>query len=90
MMIYRAEAHFYKTIWVCFSDPFDDQIRIARAILESVQGVASNLVEYETILHNIRRNIQNKKFLVVLDDVWTEDSTKWEQLIACLKYGSQE
>ncbi|KAK8664252.1 hypothetical protein V6N13_084050 [Hibiscus sabdariffa] len=36
----------------------------------------------------IRSCVLGKKMLLVLDDVWTEDATKWEQLKNSLKYCS--
>ncbi|XP_031286375.1 putative disease resistance protein RGA3 [Pistacia vera] len=84
----KMKTHFDKKIWVCVSDPFDE-IRIAKAILESLVGDASKLSELETILQHISQYLDRKKFFLVLDDVWTEDSKNWEQLKDCLKCGSQ-
>ncbi|XP_021904950.1 putative disease resistance protein RGA1 isoform X2 [Carica papaya] len=72
---------FEKRIWVCVSDPFDE-IRIAKAILESITGSTPNLVELENVLQEIQKSIKNNKFLLVMDDVWNEDCLKW----ACLEY----
>ncbi|KAH7565425.1 hypothetical protein JRO89_XS09G0205100 [Xanthoceras sorbifolium] len=85
---HEVTAHFNKQIWVCVSDPFDE-IMIGKAILESLIGVAPNLNEFESVLIKIKESINGKKFLLVLDDVWTEDSNKWEQLKSSLKYGAK-
>ncbi|XP_011015786.1 PREDICTED: putative disease resistance protein RGA3, partial [Populus euphratica] len=79
-------THFDKTIWVCVSDPFNE-ITIAKAILEDLMGSAPNLNELQTLLKHVQESIRGKKFLLVLDDVWNEDSTKWEQLKDSLKCG---
>ncbi|KAJ4718000.1 Disease resistance protein [Melia azedarach] len=78
--------NFEKRIWVSVSDPFDE-LRIAKAIIEALQGVACNLVELESLLQYIHGSIAGKKFLLVLDDVWTEDYNRWEPLYNCLKNG---
>ncbi|XP_021293996.1 putative disease resistance protein RGA3 [Herrania umbratica] len=83
----QVKAYFDKRIWVCVSDPFDE-IRIAKAILEALTEVAPNVIELETLLQKIHHSIERKKFLLVLDDVWTEDCTKWESLKHSLKCGS--
>uniref|UniRef100_A0A6N2NKA5 AAA+ ATPase domain-containing protein n=1 Tax=Salix viminalis TaxID=40686 RepID=A0A6N2NKA5_SALVM len=70
---HQVETYFGKRIWVCVSDPFDEK-RIAKAILEG-------------LLERIQESIRGKRFLLVLDDVWNEDSTKWEQLKNSLKRG---
>ncbi|KAL5824441.1 hypothetical protein ACOSQ3_020504 [Xanthoceras sorbifolium] len=85
---HEVTAHFNEKIWVCVSDPFDE-IRIGKAILESLRNVAPNLNEFESVLKNIKESITDKKFLLVLDDVWTKDSNKWEELKSSLEYGAK-
>ncbi|XP_040367141.1 disease resistance protein RGA2-like isoform X1 [Rosa chinensis] len=75
----KVAAHFDKKVWVCVSDPFDE-IKIAKAIIESLLGTPSSSNELEILLQCIKTHIENKKLLLVLDDVWTEDETKWENL----------
>ncbi|XP_031248246.1 disease resistance protein RGA2-like [Pistacia vera] len=75
----EVKTHFDKKIWVCVSDPFDE-IRIAKAILESLLGGKKDADELETVLNEIREFIKEKKILLVLDDVWLEDFRKWEQV----------
>ncbi|KAL5755793.1 hypothetical protein ACOSQ2_020539 [Xanthoceras sorbifolium] len=85
---HEVTAHFNEKIWVCVSNPFDE-IRIGKAILESLRNVAPNLNEFESVLRNIKESITDKKFLLVLDDVWTKDSNKWEELKSSLEYGAK-
>ncbi|KAK8349730.1 hypothetical protein V6Z11_A06G164700 [Gossypium hirsutum] len=66
------------------NDPFDE-IRIANAILEALTGIPLGLRELNTVLEKIHESIVGKKFLLVLDDVWTEDERKWQSLKCCLK-----
>ncbi|XP_062026833.1 disease resistance protein RGA2-like [Rosa rugosa] len=77
----KVAAHFDKKVWVCVSDPFDE-IKIAKAIIESLDKneTQKNSDELETLLNCIKTHVESKKFLLVLDDVWTEDQTKWESL----------
>ncbi|KAG5225112.1 disease resistance NBS-LRR family protein [Salix suchowensis] len=83
---HEVETYFGKRIWVCVSDPFDE-IRIAKAILEALVGSAQDLIELQALLERIQESVSRKRFLLVLDDVWNEDSTKWEQLKNSLKRG---
>ncbi|KAL9462039.1 hypothetical protein AB3S75_000104 [Citrus x aurantiifolia] len=80
--------HFGKRIWVCVSDPFDEY-RIAKAIIEALEGSATNLVELNALLLRINESIAREKFLLVLDDVWTEDYNKWESFRRCLINGQR-
>ncbi|KAM2925615.1 hypothetical protein FF1_043108 [Malus domestica] len=75
----NVKACFKIKIWVCVSEPFDE-IKIAKAIIEGVRATPPNSDELETLLQCIFKSIEGKKFLLVLDDVWTEDERKWEKL----------
>ncbi|KAJ4719014.1 Disease resistance protein [Melia azedarach] len=77
---------FDKIIWVCVSDPFDE-FRIAKAIIEAFERSNPNLGQFQSLLEQINASILRKKFLLVLDDVWTEDHNKWEPFKNCLKNG---
>ncbi|KAL5757762.1 hypothetical protein ACOSP7_020373 [Xanthoceras sorbifolium] len=79
-------SKFDERIWVCVSDPFDE-VRIARAIIEGLGGQHTHLVEFQSLLVCIRETIVNRKFLLILDDVWTEDFAKWGPLYSSLNNG---
>ncbi|XWS64774.1 hypothetical protein CRYUN_Cryun05aG0032500 [Craigia yunnanensis] len=80
------QTHFDKNIWVCVSDPFDLG-QIARAILENLDSTISfqNTTPLQNLLSKIRENIKEKKFFLVLDDVWTDHGQDWEQLKAAFQ-----
>ncbi|KAL9459566.1 hypothetical protein AB3S75_002882 [Citrus x aurantiifolia] len=78
--------NFDKRIWVCVSDPFDE-FRIAKAIIEGLEGSLPNLVELNSLLEYIHKSIKEKKFFLILDDVWTDDYSKWEPFHNCLMNG---
>ncbi|KAJ9190273.1 hypothetical protein P3X46_001493 [Hevea brasiliensis] len=84
----KVAAHFNKRIWVCVSDPFDE-VRIAKAILESLRDTETNSVELQTLLQQMQQSIKGQRFLLVLDDVWTEDARKWENLMHSFKCGER-
>ncbi|KAL0348714.1 UNVERIFIED_CONTAM: putative disease resistance protein RGA1 [Sesamum angustifolium] len=82
----QVKNQFKLKIWVCVSDPFDE-IKIAKAILEDTDRASSSLSEPQTLLKAVEKSISGQKFLLVLDDVWEEDDSKWESLKECLKSG---
>uniref|UniRef100_A0A6N2MJY8 ParB-like N-terminal domain-containing protein n=2 Tax=Magnoliopsida TaxID=3398 RepID=A0A6N2MJY8_SALVM len=71
--------HFEEKIWVCVSEPFDE-VRIAKDILEQLEGSTPNMAELQSLLPRVSQSINGKRVLLVLDDVWTEDHRQWEQL----------
>uniref|UniRef100_A0A7N2LWA0 Uncharacterized protein n=1 Tax=Quercus lobata TaxID=97700 RepID=A0A7N2LWA0_QUELO len=82
------QAHFQQRIWVCVSDPFD-QCKVAKAIIEYIEGQSPNITELQSLLPHICDLIGKKKFFLVLDDVWTEEFIKWEPFKNALKCGAQ-
>ncbi|KAL6335473.1 hypothetical protein AAG906_029716 [Vitis piasezkii] len=83
----EVETHFDKRIWVYVSDPFDP-IRVCRAIVEALPKECRYLHDLEALQQKIRTCIGGKKFLLVLDDVWTENHQLWEQLKSTLSCGA--
>uniref|UniRef100_A0A2N9GF56 NB-ARC domain-containing protein n=1 Tax=Fagus sylvatica TaxID=28930 RepID=A0A2N9GF56_FAGSY len=63
--------------------------RVAKAIIESVEGQSPNMTTLQSLLDGICDKIGGKKFFLVLDDVWTEESTIWEPFRLALRNGAQ-
>ncbi|KAJ9190583.1 hypothetical protein P3X46_001769 [Hevea brasiliensis] len=67
--------------WICVSDDFNfNPRRLTKSILESIDGKSRDLVDLDTLQNCLRDKLKGKKFLVVLDDVWTEKEREWETL----------
>ncbi|XP_065625708.1 putative disease resistance protein RGA3, partial [Quercus suber] len=85
----KVKAHFEIKGWVCVSNPFE-QCKVAKEILESIEGQSSNLTALESLLNRICDKVRGKKFFLVFDDVWTEDYAMWKPFRDALKNcGSQ-
>ncbi|KAL8557670.1 hypothetical protein ACS0TY_004948 [Phlomoides rotata] len=83
----RVEESFKLRVWICVSDPFDLTV-IAKGILESIEkGSSPNTNQLDVLLKCVQVSVLGKKFLLVLDDVWTEDYNKWEPLERALSCG---
>ncbi|KAL9463498.1 hypothetical protein AB3S75_001329 [Citrus x aurantiifolia] len=78
--------HFKIRMWVCVSDPFDE-FSVAKSIIEGLEGETSNLGSLQSYLLRIYEAIAKEKFLLILDDVWNDDRTKWEPFNHCLMNG---
>ncbi|GMY05121.1 putative disease resistance protein RGA3 [Fagus crenata] len=84
----RVEEYFEMRIWVCVSDDFQIT-RLIRAIIESIDGRASDLSELDPLQKSLQAKLRWRKFLVVLDDVWNEDEVKWDGLKYVLWCGAK-
>ncbi|XP_042416559.1 putative disease resistance protein RGA3 [Zingiber officinale] len=89
--VYNDEAiqeHFQLKIWVCVSGNFSVE-RLTKEIIESATRKKCELTNLDALHVILNENITSKKFLLVLDDVWNEDSSKWEKFYAPLKNGAK-
>ncbi|XP_012856537.1 PREDICTED: putative disease resistance protein RGA3 [Erythranthe guttata] len=80
----RVKNCFQLRIWICVSRSFDE-VGIANEIIFRVGGSKPNTNQLDMLLRCLKELISGKKFLLVLDDVWIEDNTKWEPLKNSLK-----
>ncbi|XP_044508348.1 putative disease resistance protein RGA3 isoform X3 [Mangifera indica] len=72
----RVSDHFELKMWVCVSDEFSLK-KLLIDIINSATGkkyIQKNIDQLQTIL---RDNIIDKKYLLVLDDVWNENYELW-------------
>ncbi|XP_022145229.1 putative disease resistance protein RGA4 [Momordica charantia] len=85
-MVFNHELikeHFDKTIWVCVSKPFII-VNILEGIFQSLTNTSSGLNYKETLFHRLQKEMQGKKYFLVLDDVWNEEVALWDELRDCL------
>ncbi|KAF9610773.1 hypothetical protein IFM89_024629 [Coptis chinensis] len=81
---------FELKIWVCVSEPFDRE-RIAKEIIAHATGekLPENVVGWDLLHEHLCNSVRGKRFLLVLDDIWTRDSGLWEPLKLSLNGGER-
>ncbi|KAL4379204.1 hypothetical protein GQ457_02G041090 [Hibiscus cannabinus] len=84
-----VKHHFESRMWVCVSDIFDVRI-IVKNIIKSVtnQSLSQNL-EMDQLQKLLRDKIYEKKYLLVLDDIWNDDRELWFSLKKLLMDGAR-
>ncbi|CAL8175686.1 unnamed protein product [Prunus armeniaca] len=75
----RVLQHFDSRIWIFVSEEFNVK-KIMKAAIESAIGVECNLSEIELLQSRLSQLLQKKRYLIVLDDIWTEDQDDWDKL----------
>nr|XP_023875309.1 putative disease resistance RPP13-like protein 1 [Quercus suber] len=85
----KVNKNFDLKAWVCVSENFDN-LEILKAILERINGSASNLQCLDSLETKIREILKGKKFFVVLDDVWNENCAVWDNFLKVFKCEAQE
>ncbi|RVW24189.1 putative disease resistance RPP13-like protein 1 [Vitis vinifera] len=84
----RVKKHFDLKAWVCVSEEFDP-IRVTKTILEAINSSTSNTTDLNLLQVQLKERINMKKSLLVLDDVWNEDSCDWDALRTPLIVGAK-
>ncbi|KAM4091806.1 hypothetical protein ACJW30_09G163700 [Castanea mollissima] len=82
----RVATSFDSKIWVCVSEDFN-VLKLAKEILESAGGEISENMSMDSVQASLRSILKERRFLIVLDDVWNEDRDKWIELENFLREG---
>ncbi|XP_020231426.1 putative disease resistance RPP13-like protein 1 [Cajanus cajan] len=83
-----VQKHFDLTIWAWVSDDFD-VFRVTKTIVESVTSKKSDSTNLDALRVELKNNLRDKKFLLVLDDLWNEKYNDWNHLIAPFTSGKK-
>ncbi|KAJ4789186.1 NBS-LRR-like resistance protein [Rhynchospora pubera] len=75
----RVKEHFQLSLWVCVSIDEFNVIEIIKSIIERASGDASKNSK-EMLQHELRKILDKKRYLLVLDDVWSKEREKWNEL----------
>ncbi|KAK9217344.1 hypothetical protein WN943_005971 [Citrus x changshan-huyou] len=75
----RVQGHFDLKAWTCVSDDFD-VIRLTKTILRSITKQTTDDSDLNLLQEELKKKLSQKKFLLVLDDVWNENYNDWDRL----------
>eukprot|EP00261_Vitis_vinifera_P031361 XP_019072604.1 PREDICTED: putative disease resistance protein RGA3 [Vitis vinifera] len=84
----RVVDFFELKIWICVSDDFDVKL-LVKKFLESFSGGDVDLGSLNVLKDSLHEKLRQKRYLLVLDDVWNDDSLKWEELRTLLMVGDK-
>lgn len=83
----RVKQCFDQVMWVCVSKEFDVN-GLTRKIVQEATGGGTNVTGLNTLQTILQEKLSSKKFLLVFDDVWNDNSlSDWETLLGPLKFG---
>ncbi|WOH09407.1 hypothetical protein DCAR_0728864 [Daucus carota subsp. sativus] len=71
--------NFPERMWVTVSDDFY-YIKILNEMIESLTSTNLGLKNPQGLTNELQKSLKGKRFLLVLDDVWNEESVKWDNL----------
>uniref|UniRef100_A0A7N0ZX39 NB-ARC domain-containing protein n=1 Tax=Kalanchoe fedtschenkoi TaxID=63787 RepID=A0A7N0ZX39_KALFE len=70
---------FDVSAWACLSDEFKVG-DVIKSILEFITKRRPKLDGLDSLQQELKKELQGKKFLLILDDMWSEDPRKWDDL----------
>ncbi|XP_071720701.1 putative disease resistance protein RGA3 [Rutidosis leptorrhynchoides] len=80
----KVKDYFELRVWVCVSEGFD-VLTVSKAIYQDVTGEENAPASLNSLQEALKEKLSNKRFLLVLDDVWNEDHQKWKDVEKPLK-----
>ncbi|XP_074320263.1 putative disease resistance protein RGA3 [Silene latifolia] len=83
----RVKKHFDIAKWACVPE-INDQQKVLGEISRALTGMSNHDLSREQIQSNIRVAVKDKKFLLVLDDIWDESRDRWLDLLSLLQCGN--
>ncbi|KAI5313878.1 hypothetical protein L3X38_043054 [Prunus dulcis] len=75
----RVVQHFDSRIWIFVSEDFNVK-KIMQEAIERATEDECKLSKIELLQSLVSKLLQKKRYLIVLDDVWTEDQDDWNNL----------
>uniref|UniRef100_A0A2N9HJ32 Uncharacterized protein n=1 Tax=Fagus sylvatica TaxID=28930 RepID=A0A2N9HJ32_FAGSY len=83
----KVKTYFELKMWVCVSNVFDVKT-IVEKIIGSATGTKPENLDMDQLQTKLREKLNQKKYLLMLDDVWNEDNESWCDLKRLLMDGS--
>ncbi|XP_042030920.1 putative disease resistance protein RGA3 isoform X1 [Salvia splendens] len=76
-----VKARFGSLIWVHVSQTFDAISLFNKILYKETKKASDGVESRDDILEKLQEALKGKNFLLVLDDVWNDDVSKWEDFI---------
>ncbi|XP_078158385.1 putative disease resistance protein RGA3 [Carex rostrata] len=76
----RIKEEFQLKIWVCISKEVKG-VEILKCMIREAEGEHGAAQERSELVPILKRLVEGKKFLLVLDDVWEESRAVWNSLL---------
>ncbi|KAI5410597.1 hypothetical protein KIW84_055929 [Lathyrus oleraceus] len=82
----KVHNHFDLTAWACVSEDFD-VFRVTKTLLESVTKTPWETDNLDLLRVELKKNLRDRRFFIVLDDLWNDKYSDWDELVSPLISG---
>ncbi|WVY98007.1 hypothetical protein V8G54_030158 [Vigna mungo] len=85
----KIDECFQLKMWVCVSNDFELRNVLIKILNSAPNSTPKNFKNFETekLQNLLRKKLEGKKFLLMLDDVWNEDPARWHELKEIIDVG---
>jgi hypothetical protein len=83
----KVQEHFDLKAWACVSEDFDI-LRVTKTLLESVTSTTWESNNLDFLRVELIKYLRDKRFLIVLDDLWNDNYNDWDELVTPLNKGN--
>ncbi|RYR71668.1 hypothetical protein Ahy_A02g005894 isoform B [Arachis hypogaea] len=84
----QVQQKFNVKAWVCVGEVFD-VLKVTKTVVEKATSASCNMNDLDSVQQRLRTEVTGKKFLVVLDDMWTNHYDDWKTFLIPFQCGSQ-
>ncbi|XP_027341560.1 putative disease resistance protein At3g14460 isoform X2 [Abrus precatorius] len=84
----EVQKQFDLKAWACVSEDFD-VFRITKNLVESFASKVCNSTNIDVLRVELKNSIEDKKILLVLDDLWNEKYNDWHHLVSPFSSGKK-
>ncbi|KAL1329095.1 putative disease resistance RPP13-like protein 1 [Arachis hypogaea] len=72
--------------WICVSENFD-VVETTKNVIKGISSGVCSLESFDLLQQHLKEKLSEKKFFIVLDDVWSEDVDKWSSFVTPFQHG---
>ncbi|KAL4338738.1 hypothetical protein AHAS_Ahas12G0240200 [Arachis hypogaea] len=84
----QVQQKFNVKAWVCVGEVFD-VVKVTKTVVEKATSASCNMNDLDSVQQRLRTDVIGKRFLVVLDDMWTNYYDDWKTFLSPFQCGSQ-
>ncbi|XP_057743445.1 putative disease resistance RPP13-like protein 1 [Arachis stenosperma] len=84
----RVQQKFHVKTWVCVGEEFD-VLKVTKTVVEKATSGPCNLNDLDSVQLLLKNELAGKNFLVVFDDIWSNNYKAWKKLVTPFQCGTE-